>query len=810
MGKTLLVVESPAKAKTIQKYLGKDFDVRASVGHIVDLPKKELGVDVDADFTPQYEVMKDKKKVVTELKKAAKKADAIVLAPDPDREGEAIAWHIAQELRSEAGDKPITRARFNEITKKAILEALKEPEVLNESLYNAQQARRILDRIVGYQISPLLWNKVRRGLSAGRVQSVAVRLVVERERLVEAFVPEEYWTIDAKFEADSPPPFAAKLLKIGDKKEKVGDGETAHRITEELRAGEFKVTRVEKKERKRKPTPPFITSKLQQEAARKLGFTAKRTMMVAQRLYEGVEIGAEGAVGLITYMRTDSLRVSNDALEEVREVIGQRYGADSLPDKPNFYKSKKSAQEAHEAIRPTSASHTPEKMKAYLDKDLLRLYTLIWNRFVASQMKPAVFDQTAVDLENGPYLFRATGSILKFKGFMEVYLEGTDEPTDEDAEGLLPALEEGDKPKLAELTPNQHFTQPPPRFTESTLVKELEEREIGRPSTYASILSTIQDKEYVEKRENKFHPSDLGLLVNDLLVENFPDILDPAFTAQMEQRLDMIEEGELEWIKELKDFYGPFAETLALAKKNMRNVKAQNIETEHKCEKCSATMVIKWGRRGEFLACSAYPECKNTMEFKREDGKIIPIKGTAEVEGEVCEKCDSAMVLKKGRFGAFLACSGYPECKNTRPVAGEGTPEVVLGEAGGTCETCSAKLMVRKARKGNRYIACENYPTCKSARPFKMGVLCAKDQGELTERAGARKVFYGCENYPKCDYVAWDLPVKEACPECDFPHLGFKQTKRKGTFLKCPNKECTFERTLEEPEAREVELAARG
>ncbi len=811
MGKTLVVVESPAKAKTIQKYLGKEFDVRASVGHIVDLPTKTLGVDVDDGFRPNYEVMKDKKKVVAELKKAAEKSSAIVLAPDPDREGEAIAWHIADQLRAESKNKPVTRARFNEITKKAILEALQHTDKLNETLYNAQQARRILDRIVGYQISPLLWSKVRRGLSAGRVQSVAVRLVVEREREVEAFVPEEYWTIDARFEGAEPPPFQAHLLRIDNEKAKVSDGETAHRIVEDCKAGKFEIKSVDRKERQRKPTPPFITSKLQQEAARKLGFTAKRTMMLAQQLYEGIDVGEEGTVGLITYMRTDSTRVSNDALSEVRAYIGERYGAAYLPEKPNAYKSKASAQEAHEAIRPTSMALTPEKIKGNLDKDQLKLYTLIWNRFVASQMKPAVYDQTSVDIVNGRYLFRATGSVIKFKGFIEVYLEGTDSPSEEDKEGVLPPMKEGETPALLELLPNQHFTQPPPRFTESTLVKELEEREIGRPSTYASILSTIQDKEYVEKREGKFFPSQLGLIVNDLLVENFPDILDPAFTAQMEQRLDRIEEGELDWIGELKDFYGPFSDTLAKAKKNMRNVKAQNIETEHKCEKCGSTMVIKWGKRGEFLACSGYPECKNTMEFKREDGRIVPIKATEEAEGQECEKCGQPMVLKKGRFGSFLACSGYPECRNTKPVGNDGPQEVVLGEAGGTCETCGTKLMIRKARKGNRYVACENYPTCKSARPFNVGVPCPKCDGELTERAGNRKIFYGCGNYPKCDYVSWDYPLNEPCPECGHGHLVQKETKRKGKFIKCPVKECTYERPVEGEEATaEAEKAGAG
>lgn len=798
MGKTLVIVESPAKAKTIQKYLGRDYKVKASVGHIKDLPDKTIGVDIEHDFKPEYQVMEDKKKVVAELKKAAREVDAVVLAPDPDREGEAIAWHIAEELAKETKGKKVTRARFNEITKKAVLDAIERSGKLDENLFNAQQARRILDRIVGYQISPLLWKKVRRGLSAGRVQSVALRLVVDREREIEAFKAEEYWTIDARFDTGTPPVFGARLQRIGAEKAKIVDGATARQIVSELEKGQYVVTAVERKERLRRPAAPFITSKLQQEAARKLGFTAARTMMLAQRLYEGVELGPEGLVGLVTYMRTDSTRVSDDALSEVRRFIELRYGKEFLPDVPNTYKSKASAQGAHEAIRPTSMDNTPEKVKPYLDKDLYNLYALIWNRFVASQMKPAIYDQTAVDITNGNYVFRANGSVLKFKGFIEVYVEGVDNKNEEeDEEGLLPELKEGQRVKAIEVMPTQHFTQPPPRFTESTLVKELEEREIGRPSTYASILSVIQEKEYVEKREGKFYPTDLGIIVNDLLVENFPEILDPAFTAQMEGRLDMIEEGKIDWIKELRDFYGPFEATLERAKKHMRNVKAQNIATEHTCEKCGKPMVIKWGRRGEFLACSGYPECKNTMEFKREDGKIVPVTASASVEGQTCERCGSPMVMRKGRFGEFLACSAYPECKFTRPLKGGQQVEVILGEAGGTCEACGTKLLVRRARKGNRYIACENYPTCKSARAFNIGIACPKCGGELTERAGNRKVFYGCANYPKCDYVAWDLPVNEKCPECGFPHLVRKETKRTGTYLKCPNKECTFERAVE-------------
>ncbi len=571
MSQYLVVVESPAKAKTIKKYLGKEYTVKASVGHVKDLPKSKLGVDVEHDFAPEYQVIRGKGKVLQEIKKAAKSASKVFLAPDPDREGEAIAWHIAQELKGKKGaaGPEVVRVLFNEITKRAVQEAVQHPLQLDESKYNSQQARRILDRLVGYQISPLLWRKVRRGLSAGRVQSVAVRLVVEREREIGAFVAEEYWTIDALLAGAHPPAFTARLAKIDGKKAKVAGEAEARQIVAELEKADYKVTKVERKERRRKAPAPFITSRLQQEASNRLRFTAKKTMTLAQRLYEGVELGEEGSVGLITYMRTDSTRLSDEAVTGVREYIGTTFGAESVPEKPNFYKSGKQAQDAHEAIRPTSVEYPPEKVKKFLDRDMFRLYELIWKRFVACQMTPAVYDQTKVETTAGRYVLAATGSILKKAGWLAAYGERTEEDEEradkgqEDENGTgrqLPDLNEGETLKLEKLDPVQHFTQPPPRFNEASLVKELEEKGIGRPSTYASILSVIQDKEYVKKDEGRFHPTDLGVLVTDLLVESFPQVLDVTFTAEMENQLDGVEQGKVDYLEVLKRFYGPFAD----------------------------------------------------------------------------------------------------------------------------------------------------------------------------------------------------------------------------------------------------------
>ncbi len=700
----LVVVESPAKAKTIKKYLGAGYTVKASVGHIKDLPKSKMGVDVKRDFKPEYHVIKGKEKVVAELKKQADLADRVFLATDPDREGEAIAWHISEEIAH-----PHTyRVLFNEITKSAIQKAIAEPSELNRDSYDSQQARRILDRLVGYQISPLLWEKVRRGLSAGRVQSVAVRLVVERENEIRAFIPQEYWTIEALLEGGSPPPFKARLVKWNGTKAEISEGKTAQALVEEIKGAEFTVSRVEKRERRRNPPAPFITSKLQQEAANRLYFSPKKTMTLAQRLYEGVELGEDGQTALITYMRTDSTRLSPDAVQKVREMIESKYGKELLPDEPVIYKSKKAAQDAHEAIRPTSLEYPPEKVRPFLEPDVFRLYELIWNRFVACQMKPAVYDQTTAEIVAGRALFRASGSTLKFTGYLAVY--GATLTSEEEAEreknkdseqvadeesGALPALTEGERLKLLQLLHEQHFTQPPPRFSEASLVKELEEQGIGRPSTYASILSTVQEKKYVEKIEGRLHPTDLGKITTEELVKHFPTEMDVAFTAGLEEKLDRISDGAFDWKQLLRDFYGPFMKDLAKAGVEMRDVKREEIKTDIVCVKCASPMVIKWGKMGRFLACTGYPECKSTKDFKEVDGKIVPIE--EQTTDEKCEKCARPMVVKRGRFGRFLACSGYPECKNSKPISiGVACPECKVGY-----------LTERRSKRGKIFFGCQ-------------------------------------------------------------------------------------------------------
>ncbi|HEX9136240.1 MAG TPA: type I DNA topoisomerase, partial [Nitrospirota bacterium] len=666
--KSLVIVESPAKAKTIAKYLGKNYTVKASVGHIMDLPKSKLGVDIENDFEPKYIVIKGKAPVVKELKSAAKKADRILLATDPDREGEAIAAHVAEAISGSIKNAEVYRVLFNEITKKAILLAIEHPGKVDVNKVDAQQARRVLDRLVGYQISPILWKKVQRGLSAGRVQSVALRLICEREEEIKAFVPEEFWSLTALLEGKTPPQFEAKLIKRDEEKLRVKNNEEAQKILADLQGRPYSVAKVEKKERRRNPVPPFTTSKLQQEAGRKLGFTAKRTMGIAQSLYEGVDVGKEGTVVLITYMRTDSTRVGKEAQDEARELIASKYGKDYLPEKPPVYASAKSAQEAHEAIRPTSVMREPDVIKKHLENDQYKLYKLIWNRFVASQMNPAVIDQTSVDIKAGDYTFRATGSVVKFPGFMAVYMEEKSEDQvsdDENGEAVLPPLTEGEALTLIKLDPKQHFTQPPPRFSEALLVKTLEEKGIGRPSTYAAIISTIQDRHYVQKLENKFRPTELGVLVNELLVNHFPVVMDVAFTARMEEELDKIEEGQMRWVEAVKDFYKPFNESLEKAQAEMKDFKSEQTPTDITCEKCGKPMVIKWGRNGQFLACSGYPDCKNTKPFVRnENGEVEA--APEETTDEKCPKCGSPMVIKRGRFGKFLACSRYPECNHTQ------------------------------------------------------------------------------------------------------------------------------------------------
>ncbi len=827
MAKNLVIVESPAKAKTINKYLGSDYLVLASIGHIKDLPSKELGVDIENNFEPTYEVIPDKKKrnnkkVVSDLKKAAKAADTIYLAADPDREGEAICQHLAEEIVPKRPAKPVFRVMFNEITKNAIKDAFKEPKQVNQDLVDAQQARRVLDRLVGYKVSPILWKTIGGKLSAGRVQTVAVRMVVDREREIEAFVQTEYWTIVANLTAKLPPNFDARLYKIEDKTLKTGafdqdlkksevhlkDEKESKEIVAEAEKEQFIVDSVATKERKRNPTPPFITSKLQQEAARKFGFSVKRTMQVAQKLYEGIEIGNEGAVGLITYMRSDSIRVSDTALNETRDFVGAEYGKNYLPEKANFYKSKKGAQDAHEAIRPTDVNRTPESLKSYLNADEHKLYRLIWQRMVASQMSPAVFDQTTIDIKAGRFMFRATGSVLKFDGLLKVYQEGRDEKPEEDdeeAERTLPKVEKGENLKLNKITPEQHFTEPPPRYSEATLVKALEEKGVGRPSTYAAIMTTIQDREYVEKIESRFHPTGLGTTVNDLLVANFNELFNPAYTAQMEENLDEIEDGKLNWRDALHNFYDKFSKDLADATENIKNVKKQAIPTDEICEKCGAGMVIKFGRFGQFLACANYPECKTTREVStskskvqgEENGDQKPNTETQAEEVPVCELCGKDMALKRGRFGAFYGCTGYPECKNIRKIDKKSgaaittPPPVELDEI---CPKDGAKLVQRTGRFGE-FISCSNYPKCDYIKRETTGIACPKPgcKGEIVFKKSRRgKIFYGCSNYPKCDAVYWDKPVNEPCPKCSAPFVLEKTTKKDGTFRYCQNEDCDY------------------
>ena len=821
MVKSLVIVESPAKAKTIQKYLGKGFTVEASLGHVKDLPKSTLGVDTSNDFETDYVVIPGKEKVLAKLKKLAGPMDAIYLAPDPDREGEAIAAHLAGELARNGHAKKekkkkkedpavpprIQRVTFNEITKRAVQAAFEHPRAIDQNLVDAQQARRVLDRLVGYQVSPLLWDKVRRGLSAGRVQTVALRLIVEREREIKAFEKKEYWTIDAHLAASKPPAFDARFLGKGEEKIEVTNGEDAEKIRAALEQADWIVRSVDKKERRRNAAPPFTTSKLQQDSSRKLRFSVKRTMMIAQRLYEGVELGEEGLVGLITYMRTDSTRVAPEAIQEVREYVGKEYGAAYLPETPNTYKEKKEAQAAHEAIRPTSAMRHPDQVKQYLKEDEFKVYKLIWQRFVASQIMPAVFDQTTVDIDakskSETFWFRVTGSVLKFDGFLRVYeesKEGKDEE-DEELKHKLPALEAGQKLTLKELKPEQHFTEPPPRYNEASLVKELEERGIGRPSTYSAILSTIQERQYVQKLGGKFTPTEIGLVVTDLLVENFRDIFDVAYTAGLEEKLDEIEEGKEKWTDTLAEFYKKFTKDLKYAEKHMENIKRMEKPTDEKCERCGAPLVIKWGRHGSFYACSTYDkEDENTCTFTKENPINLPDLDSADVQEttqeEYCENCGRVMVLKRGRFGQFMACTGYPDCKTTRRLdQGKKVPDIPLDEP---CPKCGRNMMIRHGRYGE-FTACSGYPECKYVKQNFIGVKCPEcKEGDLVEkRARKGNTFYGCGNYPKCKFTSAHKPIAEKCPSCGCEYLVQKFLKD-GPVIACPNKECEYERPAPE------------
>jgi DNA topoisomerase-1 len=753
MAKSLIIVESPAKARTIKKYLGADYTVKASIGHVKDLPERRLGIDIANNFTPEYVTIKGKNKILRELRAEAKKAERVFLAPDPDREGEAIAWHIANELHHIPKDQ-IYRVLLHEITRKGITEALQHPSRIDEDKVSAQQARRLLDRLVGYKISPLLWKKVQRGLSAGRVQSVALRIICEREQAIEAFQPQEYWTIDADMTAADPPPFRARLHAVQGKKAKVATAAEADRIVADLQAAHYKVTRVKKTTRRRHPAPPFTTSTLQQEAARKLRFTAQRTMRVAQQLYEGLALGNEGEVGLITYMRTDSTRVAAESIQEAQQYIQERYGKAYVATQAHKHKKQKAAQEAHEAIRPTSVFRLPEHLRPHLSTEQFALYTLIWDRFVASQMSSAVLDHTTIDVEAKQYLFRATGAVLRFPGFTTLYEESAPETArgDTDSEGqnhTLPSVVVGQEIQVTALIPAQHFTQPPPRFTEASLVSELEKLGIGRPSTYATILSTLRERQYVQDHERKLVPTELGKTVNAMLVENFPDILDVQFTAQLEDKLDKIEDGQHHWVETLQNFYEPFAADLAQATRKMRDIRREVEESGEVCEKCHKPMVIRWGRFGRFLACSGFPTCKNTRELAAD----TPTNAAATSVEATCEKCGRPMVLKRGRYGEFLACTGYPECKSTRPV----TVVMACPEEG-----CPGHIVQRKSRRG--------------------------------------RTFYGCTHYPHCTFSTWQRPVPKVCPQCQSPYLLERRANTKhakGPVLQCPSQTCGYHETVD-------------
>jgi DNA topoisomerase-1 len=820
MAKNLVIVESPAKAKTINKYLGKDYIVKASIGHIKDLPSKGLGVDVEHNFEPTYELIPDSKKrnnkkIVADLKKAAKEAEAIYLAADPDREGEAICQHLAEEIVPKRPPKPAYRVMFNEITKRAVNAAFEHPRQIDENLVDAQQARRVLDRLVGYKVSPLLCRTIGGRLSAGRVQSVALRMVVEREREIERFVKTEYWTIGANLSAKLPPAFDARLFKVDEQTVKtsgfdqelkkneilIDNQAKADEIVAEAEKQTFIVGEVTTKERKRNPVPPFITSKLQQEASRKLGFAVKKTMMLAQKLYEGVELGAEGSVGLITYMRTDSTRVSDTALGEARDYIGSQYGHNYLPEKAVHYRSKKDAQDAHEAIRPTEVSRTPDSLAKYLKPEELKLYRLIWQRFVASQMMPAVFDQTTIDIQAGRFVFRATGSVQKFDGFLKIYQEGRDEKTEDDdeAERTLPLVEKGETLKLNSVTPEQHFTEPPPRYTEATLVKALEEKGIGRPSTYAAIMSTIQEREYVEKLQGRFHPTALGKTVNDLLIDGgFDDLFNESYTARMEEELDEIEEGKIRWTKALREFYDKFEGDLKQFQHYIKDIKETSVPTDEVCLKCNTPgMVQKWGRFGPYLKCLNCEATRDAEPPAGADGagnSSEPQVAGEEAEPEVCELCGKPMQLKRGRFGPFLGCTGYPECRNIRKIGKTGVaapPPVPLDEK---CPVDGAQLVKRVGRFGE-FISCSNYPKCKYIKQETVGVSCPRPgcKGELVVKKSKRgKAFYGCSEYPNCNVVYWDKPVLETCPQCNAPFLLEKTTKKQGTFRYCANEDCGY------------------
>ena len=792
MPKSMVVVESPAKARTIERYLGKDYEVLACAGHIKDLPKRSLGVNIKQDFQPTYRIIPGKAEVVAELKKAARRVSSIYLATDPDREGEAICQHLAEELN---GTRSVFRVVFNEITQNAIRIAFENPIQIDRHKVEAQQARRILDRLVGYKVSPLLWQKVRSGLSAGRVQSVALRMIVDREKEIRAFVPEEYWNFAAHLRAGQPPSFQAKAVKQAGKKFKISNQQEADQLLEELKSASFVVAKTQQKEKKRSPLPPFITSKLQQEAAHQLRFSVRKTMTLAQRLYTGVEVGEGDRVGLITYMRTDSTRVADTALQEARRYIQENFGSDYSPARPVRYRSRKSAQDAHEAIRPTSAFRTSESLRPYLQPDELSLYDLIWKRFIACQMNSAVFDESKILIRAAKTEFQAVGSILKFDGFLKVYQTGSaDSPDQAEEDSLLPPVTVGEEFKVEEIRPEQKFTQPPKRYSEATLVKSLEEKGIGRPSTYAQIVSVIQDRDYVKKEDRRFAPSETGEVVIELLVNHFQEVFDYDYTARLEQELDGIESGKENWIQTLREFYLEFSKELKQARQEMKNLRAVAEPAGIQCERCGTEMVIKWGRFGKFIACSNYPECKNTQEIGDGEESSPPAETS-------CDQCGRPMVNKRGPYGTFLACSGYPECKHTRPLGrAESSDPTQDPPPHQPCPKCGSPLLLREGRYG-RFVACSDYPKCRYTQRKGTGVTCPEcKKGKMVQRRSRKgKIFYGCDSYPQCKSVLWRRPVPRQCPDCEAPYLLEFKTKKEGLLHQCNNEGCHFREQALEP-----------
>ena len=822
MPKSIVIVESPSKAKTLEKFLGRDFKVMASYGHVRDLPRKGLGVDREHAYKPSYELLAGKEKTINELKKAAKSAENVYLAADPDREGEAISWHLQEALKPGAGKTKFRRVRFNEITKKAVLAAMDAAGEIDGRLVDAQQARRIIDRLVGYEVSDLLWKKIWRGLSAGRVQTVALRIICERENEIEAFVPVEYWTMDATLEGRVPPAFTARLssfdgekLKFDGDDPRLADEAAALRVRDGVSKAEWKVASVETSERRKNPAPPFITSQLQQAAARRFSFAVRRTMQIAQRLYEGREIPGRGTVGLITYMRTDSTRVSQEALTAVREHIGTQYGPASLPETARFFKSRRDTQDAHEAIRPTYLDLPPDEVEKYVAPDEAKLYRLIWQRFVASQMNPAVYDTTSAEITAGKAVYRASGSTLKFPGYLAAYgiSDEDEEETDKDSP-KLPPLSEGEVLKLVEVRPEKKATQPPPRFNEASLVKFLEENGIGRPSTYAEILRKIEERRYVHRKDRRFIPTALGRTVIELLIPYFDDFFETSYTARMEEALDEVEEGKLPWTKALSEFDKRFTrdrdralDAMVSGKAGIPLAQAKKLKLsvvpaiDEKCPQCGKKLKLRMGKNGLFIACSGYPECTFTQDIPDPEEDAVDI---SEIEKTTCDECGEPMKVRQSRTGStFLGCTAYPKCRNVVNIAvaggkAEARPDEPTGEM---CPRCGNALVRRHGRYG-AYVSCSNYPACKykPPKPIKdSGVRCPKDGGIIAERRGRFRPFYGCVNYPNCDFSLSVRPIPEKCPQCGNAYLLFRERKS-GNVFACDRAGCGFEKPAGEGE----------